>query len=48
MTLDQLYAKYGELMVQKELLDSRISIVKSEIAKSLNQSKVDSKETKSE
>lgn len=34
--MDELYKEYGELMVQQELLASRINAVKSKIAAELN------------
>ena len=36
MEVNKLYEIYGRLLIQKELLDSQISNIKSQIAQSLN------------
>lgn len=37
--MDELYKEYGELMIQQEILSSRINVVKTKIAEQLNKQK---------
>jgi len=37
--MDELYKQYGELMIQKEILDGQINAVKTKIAAELNKTK---------
>lgn len=45
--MEKLYAEYGELMVQMEILNGRIGDVKRRIAESINE-KVEKKDFKGE
>lgn len=40
--MDELYAEYGKLMVQQELLNAQINAVKTKLAAELNKPKTES------
>lgn len=48
MSIEKLHEQYGELMIQKEIIDNRVMEVKRAIANEMNKPKEEKKEVPSE